>query len=100
MADSLRFHPLVAEDLSSAIRWYDDISPKLGNRFRRAVNLRFDTIELRPESFGRVQDELRATRVAGFPYLVLFECDGNAVEVFGVFHAAADPQKWKTRKSM
>jgi hypothetical protein len=34
MADRLRFHSLVAADLRDALRWYDDISPRLGNRFR------------------------------------------------------------------
>ena len=66
MADSLRFHPFVANDLAAAVGWYDKISVDLGNRFRRAVNARFDSIELRPESFGRVQGQFRAARVDGF----------------------------------
>jgi len=94
MANSLRFHTLVVDDLRAATKWYDDISVELGNRFRRAVNSRFDAVELRPESFGRVQNELRATRVEGFPYLVIFEYSGDVAEVLGVFHAAADPVKW------
>jgi len=30
MAEPLRFHPLVADDLEAAANWYDDISPELG----------------------------------------------------------------------
>jgi hypothetical protein len=33
MAELLRYHPLVAEDLASAVKWYDKISVELGNRF-------------------------------------------------------------------
>lgn len=97
MADPLRFHPLVAEDIRLASRWYDEISVDLGNRFRRSVDGRLDTVELRPESFGRVQEELRAVRVEGFPYIVVYRIERHATEVLGVFHAAADPEKWRSR---
>ncbi len=97
MADPLRFHPLVAEDIRLASQWYDEISVDLGNRFRRAVDSRLDTVELRPESFGRVQEELRAARVEGFPYIVIYRIERQATEDLGIFHAAEDPQKWRSR---
>lgn len=89
---------MVADDLSSATRWYDDISVELGNRFRQAITSRFDAVRVRPESFGRVTGELRAARVEGFPYLVIFELDRGVSHVLGVFHAAADPDKWTKRQ--
>jgi hypothetical protein len=49
MAEPLRFHPLVADDLETAANWYDDISIEVGNRFRASVDSRFDAVELRPE---------------------------------------------------
>jgi hypothetical protein len=98
MADSLRFHPLVADDLSAATTWYDDISVDLGNRFRQSINARFDSVGFRPESFGLVHDKLRAARVDGFPYLVIFEHNNNVATIIGVFHAASDPDKWRGRK--
>jgi len=51
MAEPLRFHPLVADDLEAAAAWYDDISVELGNRFRGAIDSRLDAVELRPDSF-------------------------------------------------
>lgn len=50
MAEQLRFHPLVADDLKAAVGWYDDISPGLGDRFRIAVEERFDSITQFSES--------------------------------------------------
>jgi len=97
MANVVRFHPSVAVDLAAATQWYDGISHELGNRFRRSVGERLDAVQLRPESFGRVQGEIRAARVPGFPYLVLFEHDKKAIHIHGVFHAASDPSKWKGR---
>lgn len=98
MSKPLRFHPLIADDLEAAANWYDDISSELGNRFRAAVDSRFDTVELRPESYGMVDPPLRAARVERFPYLIIFEHSTVATDVLGVFHTAADPQKWRRRK--
>jgi hypothetical protein len=80
MVNTLRFHPLVSEDLKAAMSWYDGVGPDLGNRFREAVEVRFDSIEAYPESYGRLVDQLRAARIAGFPYLVIFEFNSKSTE--------------------
>jgi len=98
MADPLRFHPLVSDDLSAATSWYDNISVELGNRFRRSIDARLDAIELRPESFGSVDGDLRVGRVDRFPYLIIFEQSQTVTEILGVFHSASDPKKWRGRK--
>lgn len=98
MAEPLHFHPLVADDLAAAAAWYDEISIELGNRFRRAVDSRLDAVELRPESFGLVDQPLRAARVGKFPYLIVYEHSSIVTEVLGVFHTASDPNKWRGRK--
>ena len=98
MAEPLRFHPDVADDLEGAAAWYDEISVELGNRFRAAVDSRLDAVELRPESFGVVDPPLRGARVERFPYLIVFEHSSVAMEVLGVFHSASDPKKWRRRK--
>ena len=73
MAETLRFHPLVADDLAAATAWYNNLSPELSNRFRAAVDSRLDSVELRPESFGMVDATLRVARTKRFPYLIVFE---------------------------
>jgi len=59
MASPLRFHVLVPDDLKAATEWYDGISIELGNRLRRSINSRLDTIEIRPLSFGFVEGNIR-----------------------------------------
>ena len=68
MANLFRVHPRVADDLAAATGWYDGISMELGNRFRQSVNESLDRVELMPLSFGRVESELRVSRVDSFPY--------------------------------
>lgn len=98
MDKTLRFHPMVAADLTDATGWYDAISSELGNRFRESVNARLDVIASRAESFGLVDEHLRVTRLHGFPYFVVFEMLEQHVEVIGLFHSASDPEKWRGRK--
>jgi hypothetical protein len=58
---------------------------------------RIDTISERPESFGRIHDQLRAAMVDRFPYVILFECEKETVSLFGIFHAASDRGAWFER---
>lgn len=59
MARIRRYHPLVADDLAAAVAYYDNISVDLGNRFRASVRYRLETITERPDSFGRIHEQLR-----------------------------------------
>ena len=97
MAKTRRYHPLVADDLATAVTSYDDISIALGNRFRAAVRDRIEAVTDRPESFGRIREECRAAMLDQFPYVVVFELQNQAVEILGVFHAASDQGKWFER---
>jgi plasmid stabilization system protein ParE len=98
MTNRLRFHPLVSSDLRGAIRWYDEISKQLADRFRKRVNARFDDIETQPQLFPTAFDDVRFARVRRFPYLILFRETEHAVLVLGVFHAASNPEKWRQRR--
>ena len=97
MAKRRRYHPSVADDLSAAVSYYDDISVELGNRFRASVRDRFRALSYRPQSFARIHGEMRATMTDRFPYVVIFEDRAEFVAVLGIFHAASDQTGWFTR---
>ena len=97
MARVRRYHPSVADDLSAATGYYDEISADLGNRFRASVRERFRDAADRPESFGRLQNAMRAATLDRFPYVMVFENRDNHVAILGVFHAASDQKGWFDR---
>ena len=97
VARTRRYHPRVAEDLAAAVAYYDDISVELGNRFRASVRSRLETITERPDSFGRIHEQLRAAMVDRFPYVVMFEHQHETAAILGIFHAASDREKWLER---
>jgi hypothetical protein len=97
MARIRRYHPLVADDLASAIAFYDDISVELGNRFRTSIRDRLEKITDRPDSYGCIHEQLRTAMIDRFPYLVVFEHGTESVAILGVFHAASDQERWINR---
>jgi hypothetical protein len=82
MAEQLRFQPSVADDLREAIKWYDDISLVLGNRFRNELDSRSDDIHDRPKTFGYLFSEVRCARLRRFPHLILFREIGETIYIF------------------
>ena len=97
MASRRRYHPSVADYLSAATGYYDEISADLGNRFRASVRARLRDVAVRPESFGRLKNEMRAATLDRFPYVMIFENRDNHVAILGVFHAASDQKGWFDR---
>jgi plasmid stabilization system protein ParE len=98
MVNTRRYHPAVADDLAAATTYYDEISLDLGNRFRKAVRERIQRIAERPESFGRIHEQLRAAMVERFPYVIVFEYDSKTVAILGVLHASSDRGRWFERR--
>ena len=97
MASIRRYHPSVADDLSAATAYYDEISADLGNRFRASVRARLRDVAERPESFGRLQNEMRTAILDRFPYVMIFENRDKHIAILGVFHVASDQKGWFDR---
>lgn len=97
MNDRIRFHPTIPYDLAPAIKWYDEIAPGTGDRFRQAVLESFDKIGSQPLVCGVVFDGVRLLRVGGFPYVVQYRLIGKVPFVLGVFHASSNPERWQKR---
>ncbi len=97
MGKDRRYHPLVADDLTSAATYYDEVSVDLGNRFRDSVRSRLRDVSQRTESFACIHAEMRAAMIDRFPYVLLFEDRGNTVVILGIFHAASDQKGWFER---
>lgn len=94
---SLRFHPLVVQDIQKAHDWYEEQATGLGERFYVDVDARFDDIQQQPERFGHAFEEMdfRFAKLRKFPYLIIFRTRAKTIEIVGVFHTASHPDKWR-----
>lgn len=97
MSYDKRLHRLFPTDLAEATAYYDRISIELGNRFRRCVRDKLQSIAERPESYGFVRRPLRGAMIDRFPYLLLFRVVGSKIYVAGLYHASSDPDRWLDR---
>lgn len=98
MANKLRFHSAVPEDLVSALDYYESISPGLADRFRESVDQRLADIERNPESFPFDIPPARFTKIERFPYVIFFVvAKAGWVVVLAIVHGASDPNRWRTR---
>lgn len=91
------YHPLVADDLVDACRYFDAMGSQVGNRFRKQVRESIAAINERPESFGRIGSDYRGALVQGFPYVIVFIEENQTVTIYGIRHAASDRGDWFAR---
>lgn len=62
------------------------------------VQLKFEAIVERPESFGTIAGCFRAAIISRFPYVVVFAIENGITFIYGVRHAASDQTTWFDRK--
>jgi hypothetical protein len=99
MGVELVFVPEANVDLDCAYAWYEKQPPGLGEQFLDCVEACPDHIVRNPIIHAMVFENYRRALVRRFPYGVFYEYSGEALTVYGVFHAARDPEKWRQRLS-
>jgi toxin ParE1/3/4 len=86
------------EEYRDAIRWYEDASPRLGERFSRLVGDVLAQIAENPSRFAYSKYGARHARIKRFPYCVHYiERQGNII-IVAVFHEKRDPEQLKARQ--
>lgn len=84
-------------DVLEAHRWYRERSPRLGNRFRDALDATIERIRQNPLGYQVLFRELRRALLRRFPYAVFFRCQDDVVVVVAVLHTRRDPAVWQSR---
>ena len=86
-----------AADIVNIRNWYDAQSPGLGKEFLDEIGLCFARIEAKPKSYPIVQNDVRKSRLARFPYSVFYRIRGSEIRIVAVIHQSRDPQIWQKR---
>ena len=82
------------QDLVVAFDWFEEQRAQLGDEFLEAVQSTFRTIELYPEMFAVVHDEVRRAIVPRFPFAVFYLVEPRRTVVLRVLHTARNPALW------
>ncbi len=87
----LAYHPLVQRDVSSILRHYDAISPRLGDEFWGELTRLLEVVLATPERFHFADRGLRRANMGRFPYHVLFRVKAETIRVTVVRHNRRHP---------
>ena len=99
MAARLILAPEIEHDIAGAYDWYEGQRPGLGEEFLSSVDACLHAILRNPETRAIVFDSYRRALVRRFPYVIFYESAAETVTVYGIFHTARDPAKWRQRLS-
>jgi plasmid stabilization system protein ParE len=97
MALKLDFALETEQDIAEAYAWYERQRVGLGEEFLGCVDSCIEAICRYPDMYAVVQESYRRALVRRFPYAILYEHANEAVTIYGVFHTARDPAKWRER---
>ena len=96
---NLIFQRRAIVEYHSALRHYDRISSRLGDRFVVAVDAAARRILSDPTSHAAALGPFRRVRVKSFPYAVFFRVLSNEnVGVIAVAHTSRRPGYWRHRR--
>jgi plasmid stabilization system protein ParE len=94
---SFRLHPDAEEELSEAIRYYEDVEPGLGQDFAVEIYSAVQRAVANPRAWTVLDGEVRRSLVRRFPYGVLYAEDDGGILVVAVMHLHREPGYWKGR---
>ncbi len=84
-------------DVQEARDQLEAVRVGLGTQVLARVREVLARIEKMPELYGKVWQDVRATRLKQFRYIVYFIVLADRVEVLAVLHGARDPSSWQSR---
>ena len=82
------------QELMKAWEWYEDRQPNLGARFQGEVYKQINLIEEHPKRYPKRRKNYRETKVAVFPYLIIYRLDerSDQVIIVSIFHTSRNPR--------
>lgn len=86
MAYRLIILKCVAEEARQVYEYYEELCAGLGDRFLKEVLQKYNEISKHPHYYGFVDNHniIRDVKVKSFPYLIIYEIDGDAVIIYSL----------------
>jgi toxin ParE1/3/4 len=93
----LIYHPEAEAELIEAAQFYENHVLGLGQRFLNEFEIALSKIQESPESWQRVDAELRRYVMPRFPYGIYYRCQGDELRILVIKHHSRHPEYWKHR---
>ena len=89
--------PAADADVQTAHDSLEQARTGLGARFVARVREALERLETAPEMYGVVWQDVRATRLKKFRYVLYYVVLTDRVDVIAVLHGARDAAEWQSR---
>jgi len=93
------YHCEADVELISVAKYYKCQSEQLGREFLHAVHVGLAKIQDDPDRYPFHRKPVRACRIVGFSYRLVYENLPDAIYILAVAHTSREPGYWKTRLS-
>ena len=94
---AVEFHPLAADEVEGAERWYRERNETAATRFRRELDRAVRLIAERPEAGPPYIGNTRRFLLRRFPFFVVYRVHDGQIQVVAVAHARRRPGYWVQR---
>ena len=85
------YHPAVQGDVNRILRYYDRISPRLGDAFWEELLATIEVAATAPQRFHSVDRGRRRANLKRFPYHILYRILAQGIRVVVVRHHERHP---------
>jgi len=98
MANKIILSSSAQKEFRESAGWYKEQSPGLDKQFSEFIYNSLNLIAKDPEIYKLIKFGLREFIVEKFPFVIIYEYDGEMINVVHIFHTSRNP-KLKYRKS-
>lgn len=81
------------QDIKQAYLYYEERRIGLGNRFLETLETYLERVQNYPEQYQIKRKPYREAFIKHFPFIIIFEIEGNKVIVYAVFNTWRNPNK-------
>lgn len=89
---SIRFREDVFSEINAVYDWYELQSRGLGKLFLEELESCFENIRPNPFLFEKKYKKFRQALTKKFPYLVIFEIEGDSIIIYHIRHTSRNPK--------
>ncbi len=93
----IRIHKAATVEATAAFWWYGNRSAAAAERFWVRVKAAYAEILASPRKWAADAEGVRAFRIKGFPYSIIYKVVESDILVASVAHGKRRPRYWRTR---
>ena len=95
---NIEFRPLSEIDLQEIVTYYDNLNPKITNKFLTEFENTIFRIEKMPKSFQKKLDNIRVAFLRRFRFGVYYKLYENEIRIIAILHTSRSPHIGLTRE--